>query len=101
MDSKLVALILSLLTVGSVIISQANLNGEVSEFESWKAKHNVVYNSFENTYREKIFLKNLAKITLHNSDKSKSYQMGLNQFSALTQEEFEQNFLGFIAPENI
>ena len=46
MDSKLIALILSLLTVGSVIMSQANLNGEVSEFESWKARHNIQYSSF-------------------------------------------------------
>ena len=40
-------------------------------------------------------------MTLHNSDNSKSYEMGLNQFSGLSQEEFEQQFLGFIAPENI
>ena len=68
----------------------------------WKTIHNIQFESaFENTYREKVFLENLAKITFHNQQNSKSYEMGLNQFSALTQEEFQQQFLGFIAPENI
>ena len=53
---------------------------------------------FEEAYREKIFLANLAKINLHNSNEYKTYEMGLNQFSALTQEEFVQQYLGTIVP---
>lgn len=41
---------------------------------------------FEEAYREKIFLENLAEIELHNRNEHASYKMGLNHFSALTQE---------------
>ena len=102
MDSKQIALILSIITAVSVIFTQVGVKTEVSAFEQWKATHNIKFDSaFENAYREKVFLENFAKITLHNQQKSKTYEMGVNQFSALTQEEFQQQFLGFIAPENI
>jgi len=50
----------------------------------------------ENVYRERVFLENLAKISVHNSNEYRTYEMGLNQFSALTQEEFTQQYLGVI-----
>jgi len=34
-------------------------------------------------------------IESHNKNKAKSYTRGLNQFSALTQEEFRQTYLGY------
>ena len=34
------------------------------------------------------FLSNVAKIMLHNSNHSRTYDMGTNKFSALTSEEF-------------
>jgi len=43
-------------------------------------------NDMENAYREKIFLTNLVKVKLHNSDPSRTYDMGVNQFSAITSE---------------
>ena len=49
-------------------------------------------------YREKIFLENLAKINTHNSKEYKTYEMGVNQFTAMTQEEFVQQYLGTIIP---
>ena len=68
-----------------------------TDFKAWKAKHHVSYASdSENAYREKIFLKNLAKVAAHNKNKSRTYDMGLNQFSALTQEEFVKTYLGTI-----
>jgi C1A family cysteine protease len=73
----------------------------ISEFESWKAKFGVTFSSeFENTYRERIFLENLAKINTHNAKESKTYEMGLNQFSALTTEEFAQTYLGTVVSES-
>jgi hypothetical protein len=53
---------------------------------------------FEESYRERIFLENLAKIKLHNINEHKTYEMGVNQFSALTEEEFAQTYLGTIVP---
>ena len=66
-----------------------------SPFEAWKLKHGVTYASqFEEAYRERIFLENLAKIEAHNADKTQTYEKGVNQFTAMTQEEFVQTYLG-------
>jgi KDEL-tailed cysteine endopeptidase len=43
----------------------------------------------------KLFLKKRATIEIHNSNKSKKFTRGLNQFSALTPEEFQQTYLGY------
>jgi len=50
-------------------------------------------------YRERIFLENLAKVNLHNINEHRTYDMGINQFSALTDEEFAQTYLGVIVSE--
>lgn len=101
MDSKHIALLLAVITAASVIFTQVDRNSAVSEFEAWKAHHGIKYSSsFENAYREKVFLENKLKVELHNADKFKTYEQGLNQFSALTQEEFQQQFLGLVLPEN-
>ncbi len=99
MNGKQLAVILAIIGAAAVLLGQQTTN-KVSEFESWKAKHGVSYASeFENAYRERIFLENLAKINTHNSNEHKTYEMGLNQFSALTQEEFAMNYLGFISDQ--
>lgn len=55
---------------------------------------------FEKAYRERVFLENLAKVELHNSQAFHTYKMGINQFSALTDEEFVAMNLGLIVPES-
>jgi len=40
-----------------------------------------------------IFNQNLAKISAHNADSTQTYKMGINQFTDMTQEEFESNIL--------
>lgn len=42
-------------------------------------------NMFEEQYRERIFLENLAAIELHNSNEFATYKKGVNQFTAMTQ----------------
>ena len=74
-----------------------------NEFQVWKQKFGMKYESmFEEAYRERVFLENLAEIKTHNSNEFRTYDMGVNQFTGMTQEEFEQNYLGTIVPtENI
>ena len=77
----------ALAILGIIAVSLMNIKGDkLSEFENWKLNQGIKYESmFEDAYRERIFLENLAKIKLHNADPSRTYDMGLNQFSALTQ----------------
>ena len=83
----------------ATVLLNFETTSKVSEFEAWKATHSIKYASeFENAYRERIFLENLAKVNAHNAKEKKTYEQGLNQFSALTTEEFAQQYLGTIVP---
>ena len=86
MESKNLAILIAILGAVSVLYSQYEAKPEVSAFESWMTEYNVKYDSmFERAYRERIFLENLAKVERHNSEKN-SYKMGVNQFTAMTQD---------------
>lgn len=44
-------------------------------------------------YRKAVFLRNLEIIKSHNSDEKRTYDMGVNQFTGYTDEEFVATFL--------
>jgi C1A family cysteine protease len=102
MNGKQLAVLLAVIGAAAVLLNVQN-TPQVSEFEAWKSANGVKFDSeFENKYREKIFLENLAKVNTHNSNKYRTYDMGVNQFTAMTTEEFAQSYLGTIVPkENI
>jgi C1A family cysteine protease len=100
MNGKQLAVLIAVIGAAAVLLN-VQQSSTVSEFESWKGKHGVKYASeFENAYRERIFLENLAKINTHNSNDFRTYEMGINQFSAMTNEEFAQQYLGTIVAES-
>jgi len=100
MNGKQIALILALVGAATLLINQHQAP-KTPEFESWKAKHGITFSSeMENAYRERVFLENLGKIEAHNSNAFRTYDMGLNQFSAMTQEEFVETYLTLDVPQN-
>ena len=100
MDAKQIAVLIALLGAATILFN-TQATSSLSEFDAWKAKYGVSYSSqFENAYRERIFLENLAAINAHNARNGETYSKGINQFTGLTQEEFEQTYLGFIAPSD-
>jgi C1A family cysteine protease len=99
MNAKTLAVLLAVMGAVSVLYNQTQTETTLTEFQSWKNKYNVKFESmFEEAYRERIFMENLAKINLHNANEHKSYEMGINQFTGLTQEEFVEQYLGTIVP---
>jgi C1A family cysteine protease len=99
MNGKQLAVILAIIGAAAVLLNHQSTS-KPSEFEAWKAKHGISFASeFENTYRERIFLENLAKIATHNNNEYRTYDMGVNQFSAMTQEEFAETYLGTIVSQ--
>ena len=101
MNGKQIAVILALIGAAAVLLGHQQPS-KATDFESWKAKHGIHYASqFENAYRERIFLENLANIEAHNSQNDNTYEMGINQFSAMTHEEFAETYLTLIVPENL
>lgn len=82
---------LALALVGLLI--QLNSREVVSEFEQWKSTYGLEYPRHEYSYREAIFKANLIKMKEHNSNPSRTYDIGINQFSAMTQKEFVTTYL--------
>ena len=100
MNGKQLAVIIAFIGAAAILLNNQGAS-KTNQFESWKSTHGIVYsNQFENTYRERVFLENLKKIESHNADKTQTYQMGLNQFSALTHEEFAEIYLTLIPNED-
>ena len=100
MSGKLLITLLAIIGVVAVLLGQAEPS-RTGEFEAWMTKFSIKYESkFEEAYRKRFFHENLAKIEKHNSDELRTYNMGVNQFTALTDEEFKQTYLGTIVNED-
>lgn len=99
MDGKQIAVLLAIVSAAALLFTQVQPQAEGTDFQTWKSTYGVKYESmFEESYREKVFLENLAKINIHNKNHEATYKMGVNQFTALTQEEFVQTYLGTVVP---
>jgi len=70
----------------------------VDLFEAWKAKHGKAYSTVAGEAKAlATFMENEAKIVAHNSLLGRSYELGHNEFSDLTADEFYSQRLGFNA----
>jgi C1A family cysteine protease len=79
----------------SVLLQQMPVQNKDMSFEEFKNIHGLKFDSkFEESYRERVFKENVAKINAHNSRNDQTYEMGINQFTHLTQQEFESTYLG-------
>lgn len=63
------------------------------DFYRWKIKYGFRFSESENKYRKMVFYRNVEIIKSHNNDENRTYDMGLNQFSAYTDDEFVALFL--------
>lgn len=97
MDFKTLSLLTAILLAATTISNVSN-----NEFAEFKARHGKNYSTEEETMRLAIFNQNVAKINAHNSANN-SYKMGINQFTDMTQEEFESVVLmpKWYAPEQV
>lgn len=59
-----------------------------AEFEQFKKSFGRQYSASEETYRRTIFEENMKKIREHNARNDETYEMGVNQFTDMSQEEF-------------
>ncbi|KAL4459369.1 hypothetical protein ABPG74_017982 [Tetrahymena malaccensis] len=95
MNSKIIFTTLVALLVCSSIAQEDNPQVEaLTHYNEWRKNNPRVYiNDAEKQFRQTMFLENFQKIQDHNSNPSHTYQLGLNQFSDMTQEEFAQKIL--------
>jgi hypothetical protein len=58
-------------------------------WEEYKQTYDKTYSTQkEDRYRERVWMSNVEVINLHNRNKERTYDMGVNQFTDLTDEEF-------------
>lgn len=62
---------------------------EVVSFETFAAFFNKSYTVEAEARARSVFDANVRKITTHNSDTTKSFRLGVNQFSDLTTDEWK------------
>jgi len=74
-------------------------------YNQWKLNYNINVGAAEDDFRFKVFSSTFGKITEHNRLLGRTFDMGLNAFSHLTQEEFAATHLGYkaskTAPVNV
>lgn len=83
-----------LLVLASLTAVHFDFQPQYPEFESWKQLHHIDYETeAEEFYRRTIFYANLERIAEHNARIGETYKMGVNQFTAFSEEEFKHRFL--------
>ncbi|GLT29566.1 hypothetical protein SLA2020_044240 [Shorea laevis] len=82
----------------SRILPEADI---AEKHESWMSQYGRIYpNSAEKELRMKIFKDNLEFIEKFNSEGNRTFKLGLNKFSDLTNEEFKALYTGYKIPPN-
>lgn len=65
-----------------------------NEFGNFVANHEKTYTTVELLERFEVFKQNLDFITQHNADDSQTHTVAVNKFADLTNEEYQQTYLG-------
>ena len=76
-----------------------NISVEAYDFKEYINKFNKIYQSTEYDRRYRIYTRNLEKIKQFNRN-SKTFKMGINEFTDLTDEEFQKRHLERIETSN-
>jgi hypothetical protein len=83
--------VVSSLSIPSTVLIERSEEDVHNEFSCFKSVHTKRYGSKdEEAYRKQIFRNNLATIDAHNARPDRKFDMGINQFSDFTKEEFKQ-----------
>lgn len=91
---------LAILLFGIVFFALVMANQDQDAWSSFKQEHNKHYeNAAEEQKRKQIFEDNLKEVNEHNEQfkaGKATYQKGLNEYSDLTNTEFQSRMTGYI-----
>ncbi|XP_040570501.1 cathepsin L-like proteinase [Lepeophtheirus salmonis] len=69
---------------------------EIQEFETFVKKYSKSFhNRADRSLKLKVFVNNLREIEEHNDNPERTWDMGINEYSDLTDEEFEGRYMGY------
>lgn len=98
MNKSYLPLVLLFAAAAVLYTIEPTTNPERSQYLAFLKQFNKPIPSPEElVYRSRLYAENLLKIEKHNSDPKQTWQMGVNQFSDLTQEEFVSTYLGEVS----
>lgn len=94
--SSIFALDMSIITYDAAHSNILRSEAEVADmYEDWLVKHGKSYNAIdEKEKRFEIFKSNLDFVDQHNADPESNFNLGINKFADLTNDEFRARFLG-------
>lgn len=95
MKLSLSLLFLSLADAGRTTPQDLLARGYEYSLEQLMDEFSLSYEPEEIDLRRDVLKANLAKIRAHNSRTDSSYKMGVNQFAAMTVEEFKDHYKGY------
>ena len=81
-----------------VILIFVNCANSQISFNQWQQEFNGNVNLYSLFLEQQVFDMNYAFINAFNSKFGKSFQLGLNEFSCLTFNQFQTKYLGLIVP---
>lgn len=96
--------IIGTLATGYLVMSsrKSSETVQVSDLENiysqWKVDYKINVGASEDSYRFKVFTSTYGKIQEHNKLLGRGFDLGLNAFSHLTEEEFAATHLGLNLP---
>lgn len=93
-------LAIAAIAITALVFFSSFKNEENTLYSEWKKNYEVTWDSSEDAYRRIIFERNVEIINKHNSDPSQTYKMGINQFTAMTDEEFQNTYLDLESYKN-
>uniref|UniRef100_A0A7N1A9U8 Cysteine protease n=1 Tax=Kalanchoe fedtschenkoi TaxID=63787 RepID=A0A7N1A9U8_KALFE len=97
LPSILLAL-LALLSFGTLALSRTVPVEDLEMmkmYEEWMVKHGRVHDNIEEKERRfKIFKENVERVNAHNSVKGRKFDLAVNKFADLTNEEFRAKYTG-------
>jgi cathepsin L len=95
-------LLVTLLLLGAasfMLYNMDNASTKTYSFEQYKNDFQKEYlKEGEEEYRKAIFLRNLIKIEEHNANPKNTHTLGINQFTDLTDAEFQAIYLTLQVP---
>lgn len=100
MNKSLIAALIVLGVASAYLYTLESNTPEVYSFEQYKRDFGKRYSKEgEEQYRKNIFLRNVIAIQEHNANPKNTYTMGINQFTDLSQAEFEAIYLTLQVPK--
>jgi KDEL-tailed cysteine endopeptidase len=97
LDGTVLALLL-VLVAATAFVGAAAARGDAlaARHERWMAKYGRAYtDAAEKLHRQEVFAANARHVDAVNRAGNRTYTLGLNQFSDLTDEEFAETHLGY------